>query len=49
MKRGETLCLIEAMKMFNQIESEFGGTVVSILVESGQPVEFDQPLFVIRT
>ena len=47
--RGETLCLIEAMKMFNQIESEFSGTVVSILVESGQPVEFDQPLYVIRT
>jgi len=47
--RGDTLCLIEAMKMFNQIESEFAGTVVSVLVESGQPVEFDQPLFVIRT
>lgn len=47
--KGETLCLIEAMKMFNQIESEFSGTVVAILVESGQPVEFDQPLFVIRS
>ncbi|NCO19006.1 MAG: acetyl-CoA carboxylase biotin carboxyl carrier protein [Gammaproteobacteria bacterium] len=46
---GDTLCLIEAMKMFNQIESEFSGTVVAILVESGQPVEFDQPLFVIRS
>lgn len=46
--RGETLCLVEAMKMFNQIESEFEGTVAAILVESGQPVEFDQPLFVIR-
>ncbi len=45
---GETLCLIEAMKMFNQIESEYSGTVAAILVESGQPVEFDQPLFVIR-
>jgi len=45
---GETLCLIEAMKMFNQIESEYAGTVAAILVESGQPVEFDQPLFVIR-
>jgi acetyl-CoA carboxylase biotin carboxyl carrier protein len=47
--KGETLCLIEAMKMFNQIESEYAGTVVAILVESGQPVEFDQPLFVIRS
>ena len=46
--QGETLCLIEAMKMFNQIESEYDGTVAAILVESGQPVEFDQPLFVIR-
>jgi acetyl-CoA carboxylase biotin carboxyl carrier protein len=46
--KGETLCLVEAMKMFNQIESEVSGTVVAVLVESGQPVEFDQPLFVIR-
>jgi acetyl-CoA carboxylase biotin carboxyl carrier protein len=45
---GETLCIIEAMKMFNQIEAEVSGTVVAILVENGQPVEFDQPLFVIR-
>ena len=45
---GETLCIIEAMKMFNQIEAELSGTVVAILAESGQPVEFDQPLFVIR-
>ncbi|MEN1729116.1 MAG: acetyl-CoA carboxylase biotin carboxyl carrier protein [Pseudomonadota bacterium] len=45
---GDTLCLIEAMKMFNQIESEISGTVVSILVEDGQPVEFDEPLFVIQ-
>jgi acetyl-CoA carboxylase biotin carboxyl carrier protein len=45
---GETLCIIEAMKMFNQIEAESSGTVVAILAESGQPVEFDQPLFVIR-
>jgi acetyl-CoA carboxylase biotin carboxyl carrier protein len=45
---GETLCIIEAMKMFNQIEAEASGTVVAILVENGQPVEFDQPLFVIR-
>ena len=45
---GETMCIIEAMKMFNQIEAEISGTVVAILVENGQPVEFDQPLFVIR-
>ena len=45
---GETLCIIEAMKMFNQIEAETSGTVVAILAETGQPVEFDQPLFVIR-
>jgi len=45
---GETMCIIEAMKMFNQIEAEASGTVVAILVENGQPVEFDQPLYVIR-
>lgn len=45
---GDTLCIIEAMKMFNQIESDYAGTVVAILAENGQPVEFDQPLFVIR-
>ena len=45
---GETMCIIEAMKMFNQIEAETSGTVVAILVENGQPVEFYQPLFVIR-
>ena len=45
---GDTLCIIEAMKMFNQIESDIAGTVVAVLVETGQPVEFDQPLFVIR-
>jgi len=47
-KDGDTLCIIEAMKMFNQIEAEVTGTVVAILVENGQPVEFDEPLFVIR-
>ena len=45
---GDTLCLVEAMKMFNQIEAEFAGEVVAVLVEDGQPVEFDEPLFVIR-
>ena len=46
-KVGDTLAIIEAMKMFNPIESEVSGTVLSIQCESGQPVEFDQPLFVI--
>ncbi len=46
-KAGETLGIIEAMKMFNPIESDVSGTVVKILVENGQPIEFDQPLFVI--
>ena len=45
---GETMCIIEAMKMFNQIEADVSGTVVAILVENGQPVEYDQPLFIIR-
>ncbi len=45
---GETLGTIEAMKMFNPIEAEVSGTVVAILVESGQPVEFDEPMFVVR-
>ena len=46
-KAGETLGIIEAMKMFNPIEADVSGTVVAIQCESGQPVEFDQPLFVI--
>ncbi|TDK22709.1 acetyl-CoA carboxylase biotin carboxyl carrier protein [Luteimonas aestuarii] len=46
-KAGETLGIIEAMKMFNPIEADTSGTIVAILCESGQPVEFDQPLFVI--
>ena len=44
---GETLGIIEAMKMFNQIEADVAGTVQAILVENGQPVEFDEPMFVI--
>jgi acetyl-CoA carboxylase biotin carboxyl carrier protein len=44
---GETLGVIEAMKMFNPIEADVAGTVLAVLAESGQPVEFDQPLFVI--
>jgi acetyl-CoA carboxylase biotin carboxyl carrier protein len=47
-KPGDTLCVIEAMKMMNQIESEFAGRIVSVLVENGNPVEFGQPLFVIE-
>ena len=46
-KAGETLAIIEAMKMFNPIEAEVSGTVLAILVENGQPVEFDEPMFVI--
>jgi acetyl-CoA carboxylase biotin carboxyl carrier protein len=46
-KAGDTLGIIEAMKMFNQIEADVAGTVLAILGENGQPVEFDEPLFVI--
>lgn len=46
-KAGETLAIIEAMKMFNPIEADVSGTVLAVLTESGQPIEFDQPLFVI--
>ena len=45
---GDTLCIIEAMKMLNQIEAEKSGKIVEILVENEQPVEFGQPLFVIE-
>ncbi|MGH8152219.1 MAG: acetyl-CoA carboxylase biotin carboxyl carrier protein [Rhodanobacteraceae bacterium] len=44
---GDALGVIEAMKMFNQIDAEVAGTIVAIVAENGQPVEFDQPLFVI--
>ena len=47
-KVGDTLCIVEAMKMMNQIESDKAGTVKAILVEKGEPVEFDQPLFIIE-
>lgn len=46
-KEGQTLCIIEAMKLLNEIESDKAGVVKQILVESGQPVEYGQPLFVI--
>jgi acetyl-CoA carboxylase biotin carboxyl carrier protein len=47
-KRGDVLCIVEAMKLMNEIEAEFAGKIVSILVENGQPVEFGEPLFVIE-
>ncbi len=47
-KTGDTLCIIEAMKILNQIESDKAGTITKVLVENGQPVEYNQPLFVIE-
>jgi acetyl-CoA carboxylase biotin carboxyl carrier protein len=47
-KVGDTLCIVEAMKMMNQIEADKAGVVKAILVENGEPVEFDQPLFIIE-
>ena len=46
-KVGDTLCIIEAMKLLNEIESEFAGTVKAILIDNGQPVEYGEPLFII--
>ena len=46
-KAGETVCIIEAMKLLNEIEADFEGTIKEILVENGQPVEYGQPLMVI--
>ena len=46
-KQGDTICIVEAMKMMNQIEADTSGKVLAILVEDGDPVEFDQPLVVI--
>ena len=47
-KKGDTLCIIEAMKLMNEIEAEFDGVIKEILVDNEQPVEFDQPLFVME-
>ena len=47
-KVGDTLCIIEAMKLMNEIESDLAGTIQAILVENGQPVEYGQPLFVVE-
>jgi acetyl-CoA carboxylase biotin carboxyl carrier protein len=46
-KKGDTICIVEAMKMMNHIQAESSGVIESILVENGQPVEYDQPLFTI--
>lgn len=45
---GSVLCIIEAMKLFNEIESEFSGRIVKVLVENSSPVEYDQPLFLVE-
>ncbi len=47
-KKGQVLCIIEAMKLMNEIESETSGKIVQVLVENGQPVEYGQPLFVVE-
>ena len=47
-KMGDTLCIVEAMKMFNEIEADRSGRIVEILVANGEPVEYDQPLFIIE-
>jgi acetyl-CoA carboxylase biotin carboxyl carrier protein len=47
-KVGQVVCIIEAMKLFNEIESEVAGTIVKVLVEDASPVEFDQPLFLVE-
>jgi acetyl-CoA carboxylase biotin carboxyl carrier protein len=44
---GQTVCIIEAMKLFNEIESEVSGTIVKVLVDNAQPIEYDQPLFLV--
>jgi acetyl-CoA carboxylase biotin carboxyl carrier protein len=46
-KVGQTVCIVEAMKLFNEIESEYSGKVVKVLVENASPVEYDQPLFLV--
>lgn len=46
--KGDTLCIVEAMKIMNEIDSEYSGKIVKILAEDAQPVEFDQPLFIIE-
>jgi acetyl-CoA carboxylase biotin carboxyl carrier protein len=47
-KPGKVICIIEAMKLFNEIESEVSGKIVKVLVENSSPVEYDQPLFLVE-
>ena len=47
-KKGDTLCILEAMKMMNQVNAETGGTIIDIMVDDAEPVEFGQPLFIIK-
>jgi len=47
-KAGQTICIVEAMKLMNEIEADAGGEVAQVLVENGQPVEYGQPLFALR-
>jgi len=47
-KTGDVVCIIEAMKLFNEIESEVSGKIVKVLVDDGTPVEYDQPLFIVE-
>ena len=47
-KQGQVLCIIEAMKLFNEIESEVSGKIVKVLVDNATPVEYDQPLFLVE-
>ncbi|MNS28514.1 MULTISPECIES: acetyl-CoA carboxylase biotin carboxyl carrier protein [Edaphocola] len=47
-KAGDVVCIVEAMKLFNEIESDLGGRIVKVLVDDGTPVEYDQPLFIVE-
>ena len=47
-KQGQTLCIVEAMKLFNEIESEVNGKIVKVLVDEASPIEYDQPLFLVE-
>ena len=47
-KPGDVLCIVEAMKLFNEIESEISGKIVKVLVEDTSPIEYDQPLFLVE-
>jgi len=46
-KKGDTVCIVEAMKLFNEIESEVSGKIVKMLVEDASPIEYDQPLYLV--